>query len=124
MDKYCKRCGAGMMKPKPHARVFLRSLFRVGFCSEECKELGARQRLFAPKTVKKKFYQPSSGNVAEEMAFRSIEIERAEAEGGAILSFVRRAQSFRFLSEKLSYLEKMTGQRWYPSRYYIWKNKL
>lgn len=123
-QKYCKRCGEGLQKLAPGNIHLKKTLWRKSFCSEECLEEGARKFHTFPITVKPNHPNNKKESVIEEMAFLAVEMKREEEQEAPISKLIRETFGFKFLSEKLRFLEVMTGELWMPSRYYFWLNKL
>src|SRR3990167_8918219 len=55
--KYCKRCNCGMKRPTIHERRVFKALFKVGFCSDKCRDIGAAP----PRTFRRTTSQTRSG---------------------------------------------------------------
>lgn len=124
-EKYCRRCRAGMKKPKPFDRVWIRWLYRRGYCSDECEDM--RNRVGASSGVKgstKIVRQPKVYDV-ERMAFEGLKIEKLMARLNDEQKLVFQADNkFRLLSEKLRFLEIATKRAWSHSTFYYKLNRI
>lgn len=123
-QRYCRHCNTGMFRPRPHQGKKAYLLFRSGYCSNKCREFGPRE---IKNTIKiKETRSPSTTltHQTEEMALLSLKVARELTTTKMLVKIVREAhRMFRLLSEKLSYVESMTGRKWYPSKFYFWLNK-
>jgi hypothetical protein len=120
--KYCKQCGTGLKQAQRHDRREVKALFRKSFCSQECKTKGVRFESTFPSNPKSE-YAPSKTNtkLIEEMAFAALEVERQRRRSHGFVDIVMRAnEEFKLLSEKLSFLESVTGVAWNSSKFYYW----
>lgn len=123
--KHCKRCRAGLSEPKRNARRILRALFRTGYCSEECRDFGATHIGLFPKPIKSGH---SNGALmvypAEKSAFAAVALKNAAEQMTRLQKLVIQAETtFSLKSEKLSFMEFITGERWSAARYYYHLSK-
>jgi len=121
-EKYCKSCGIGLTRPNMWDRKTKRKLFRVSFCSDQCKESGEKYKnIFGQKAPKSDLGYKNEYPV-EEMAFIAAAIKREEKQMSPMKRLIFRAiNSFSLLSEQLSFLELQTNEAWSASRmrYYL-----
>lgn len=123
-EKYCKRCNSGMKIPVDNARRTIRKLFKNGFCSDECEEMGER----VTETSNKSFKPSHSGSHGNEAMEDFIDLSRELSKMGANEKpFVRMLRevdaTYNLLSEKLSAMELLTHEMWEKSKWYFWKRK-
>jgi len=124
-ERYCKNCNKGLIRPERHHKKEARGLFSKSYCSIKCKQKGKRKESTFPLKIKEEYAtsKVSIENI-EEMAFCSLLSTSYDNQKNQISRFVRIAnKQFQLLSEKLSYLERKTGQRWYCSKFYYWLKK-
>lgn len=122
--KYCRCCGKGLVKPNPWDRRTARRLFRLSFCTDPCLEHGERPQATFPAKVKPEKSSYRNEYALEEMAFVALEMKRELEAMSPMKQLVHRArESFRLLSEQLSFLEMETGENWYPAKLYYWVGK-
>ena len=117
--KYCKRCNCGMKRPAIHERRVLKTLFKVGFCSDKCQDIGAAP----PRTFRGTTSQPMSGVrepvELEELLDAAIAIMKQKKTGKTLGQLVRDVDlMYNMLSEKLSMMEMFTGQQWGASKFF------
>ena len=138
--KYCKSCNKGLTDPPRSLGKEQRKLYKNSFCSVKCKENGGilkigsvtRERYTSYQSTFNKNinpkHQPSKLYVEllEELGFSSLQEKKTQTDKTKfILLHVKYChERFKKLSEKLSYLESKTNQRWYNSKFYFWLNKI
>lgn len=122
-EKYCLSCGVGMIRPKFSDRRTYKKNYRNGFCGDLCKENGPRCESYVMK-ANQSDPSPKKDFPLEEMAFLRIEIEKELNRQNPISRLVDQAdKGFKYLSEKLRFLELETGDSWTKNRFYFWLNK-
>ena len=124
--KHCKSCGQGMKRPASHERRLIKFLFKKSFCSSDCMAAGPNPNLqFKPSVSSDTSTSMSVVETMEEMAFAALEVKRSEESKQTWFGNLARIadKTFTLLSEKLSFLERKTNQRWYESKFYYWVKK-
>jgi hypothetical protein len=120
--KHCKnpRCGAGLTQPKRNASRISRSLFRRSFCSEDCLEGRTRHKSLFPRSLKAGHSNAALRTYpAEKSSFAALQLIRSMRGMTRLQKMVVVAEtSFNLSSEKLSYMEHRTGQKWSASRFF------
>lgn len=124
-EKYCKCCKGGMKKPKPFDRVWVRWLFRRGYCSDECADSGGKRGASTGvKGSTKIIRQPKTYDV-ERMAFDAVHIEKMLRRLTDEQRMIFHADNkYRLLSEKLRFLEINTKRAWSASTFYYKLNRI
>lgn len=123
-SKYCKRCKAGMKKPKGNARRVIRWLFGIGYCSNECEKAGPNQRVFE-RTIKATASGGDENAALETLLDISGELRREEEGLKPMERIIRQVGAFyTLLSEKLSAMELLTNEKWDRGKWYFWLRKI
>lgn len=118
-EKNCKACNAGIAKPERHDKRDKKYLFKKGFCSLRCLKIGANQKSTFEKLSTSESFAPSKQFIVEDLAFASLELQRQNNRMSEIQRMVSIAdRTFNLISEKLAWLEKHTGEMWYPVKFY------
>lgn len=124
-EKFCRHCGAGLSKPAIHDPRIERKLYKFSYCSEECKEIGPHSRGLFVRSVKTHISGKPSTTAIDDMVDISKAIDAIEKKMPPFVKLLREANSrFNILSEKLSYLEMMTKEKWGHSRFYYWMERI
>lgn len=120
-EKYCKNCGAGLKVPFRHTPRIEKFLFKNGYCCQQCKESGPRFKSSFERTPKPHIrYQPKNLAI-DDMVAVSIALDAQERRLPPFIKVIREIDvSYNLLPEKLSVMEEVTKERWYPSKYYHW----
>jgi hypothetical protein len=123
-DKFCKHCNGGMKRPEKHERRILKQLWKAGFCSRDCVLNGKRQwKTFSPSASDSHVVNKQNPDL-ENMVGLSMVIDKKIEQMHPTAKIVKQADiRFNMLSEKLSFLEDVTGQKWYSSKFYFWLEK-
>lgn len=113
--KHCKCCGAGMIEPGPYEKKAYLKLYRRGFCSDRCFRIGPRPR-GTQKTKHHKVFR-NTIHIMELAAWIGARLRRADLDHAEKLAYFANHQ-FNLLSEKLSWMEKQTGKRFFANTFY------
>ena len=124
-EKYCKRCGEGLDQPSKTGPRVLRSLYRLGFCCDECVEAGPIKKSSGSVRIALDSVRKPNIHIFEKVAFAALELRRIEETLSHMEKLVIWAEkNFRLMSEKLGWLELNTGDIWYPNKFYRILEKL
>lgn len=124
-ERYCRRCGKGMIRPRRHDRRTVRSLWSVSFCSSTCKSVGKQRLIESSVTVKPGLRTRKNEHEVEEMAMLGLQLQREQERRSPTARLVYEAEMhYHSMSEKLRFLEVSTGDSWYSSKYNFWLDRV
>lgn len=124
-EKNCKACGAGMMKPERHHPRVKKALFKSSYCSDKCKVEGPRRGHMVAKSVKPTVSNQKSTVSLDDLVTASKALEEFEKRVPPFARAIKVVdERYKLLSEKLSFMEFITGERWTKSKFYFWKNRI
>lgn len=113
--KNCKHCGAGLKEPVEYAPREVVRLYKRGYCRIECEQagpaIGAKMSAGSSASIKMTI------SLVEQAAFLLLRIRRAQLSHEMRLVYFADGQ-FRLLSEKLSWLERITKRKWQATQFY------
>jgi|TARA_Y100000310_G_C20693769_1_gene824081 hypothetical protein len=122
--KYCKRCNAGIKKPALHERKTIRAIFKKGYCSDSCKIKGPRINGHQVSTSKQE-HGTRENKALISMLDLAVEIKKLDNKKGPFATIISEVDAkYNMVSEKLSALELITGEKWSPGRLYFWLRKI